>query len=172
MSAPGSSPPSPTTGRKRRWLVPLLVASLALNLVIVGAALSGRYWSKHDGRGGFHRSAELMPRSFFAGLERERREELAAVFRARKPEFRDERRALRAAAAALADALEREPFDAQQAQSAINEHAGRSRQLIDLGAAIADNLVEALTPEERRALAEAIRQRLEEDRRRRQRYSR
>ena len=171
MSPPGRGPLKPAASGARRWLMPLLVISLAFNLVIVGAALSGRFWPMHDEQGGRHRSVDLLPRSFFGDLDDERREELAAVFRARKPEFRDERRALREAASALADALERDPFDAQQAQSAIVEHAGRSRRLIDLGATIAADLVEALTPEERRALAQAIRQRLEQDRQRRERRS-
>jgi len=172
MTAPDSGPPAPTSSRsRRRWLVPLLVASIAINLVIAGAALSGRFWP-HGERGGLHRSADLMPRSFFAELDRQRRDEVVEVFRAKKPEFREERRVLREAAAALADALEREPYDPNLAQSAIAQHTGKSHQLIDLGATVAGDLVEALTPEERRALAAAIRHRLEEDRVRRERHER
>ena len=166
-----SAPPSSSRGR-RRWLVPLLVASLAVNLVIVGAALSGRFWPHHGERGGSHRSADLMPRAFFAELDRQRRDELATIFRARKLEFREERRALSAAAAAFADALAREPYDVPSAQSAIAEHTAKSHKLIDLGATVAGELTEALAPEERRALAAAIRQRLEEDRQRRERHER
>jgi Spy/CpxP family protein refolding chaperone len=168
MSAPDSGSPSP----RRRWLVPLLVASVAVNLVIAGAALSGQVWPNHDARKSSHRSADLMPRSFFRALDDARREELVEVFRARKTEWREERGALGDAAAALADALEREPFDAPQAQSAIADHAARSHQLVDLGAAVAADLVEALTPSERRDLAHAIRQRIEEDRQRRARRDR
>jgi Spy/CpxP family protein refolding chaperone len=170
MSGTDSGSPPP---RRRRWLVPLLVASVAVNLVIVGAAVSGQVWPDHDdGRKSSHRSADLMPRSFFRALDEERREELVEVFRARKTEWREERRALGDAAAALADALEGEPFEAPQAQSAIADHAARSHQLVDLGAAVATDLVEALTPEERRDLAQAIRQRIEEDRHRRARRER
>ncbi|HUE46366.1 MAG TPA: periplasmic heavy metal sensor [Aestuariivirgaceae bacterium] len=169
MSAPDSGPPPL---RRRRWLVPLLVASVAVNLVIVGAAVSGQVWPDHDGGKSSHRSADLMPRSFFRALDDERREELVEVFRARKTEWREERGALSDAAAALADALEREPFKAPQAQSAIADHAARSHQLVDLGAAVAADLIEALTPEERRDLAQAIRQRIEEDRQRRARRER
>lgn len=169
MSAPDSGPPSP---RRRRWLVPLLVASVAINLVIVGAAVSGQVWPDHDGRKSSHRSADLMPRSFFRDLDDERREELVGVFRSRRSEWREERGALRDAAAALADALEREPFDVQLTHSAIADHAARSHQLVDLGAAVAADLVEALTPAERRDLARAIRDRVEEDRQRRARRER
>lgn len=168
MSAPDSGSPSP----RRRWLVPLLVVSVAVNLVIVGAAVSGQFWPDHGGRKSSHRSADLMPRSFFRGLDDERREELVEVFRARKTEWREERRALRDAATAFADALEREPFDAAQAQTAIADHAARSHQLVDLGAAVAADLVEALTPDERRDLAQAIRERLEQERQRRERRKR
>jgi len=169
MSTPESGFPPP---RHRRWLVPLLVASVAVNLIIVGAAFSGQFWPDHGGRKSSHRSADLMPRSFFRGLDDERREELVEVFRARKTEWREERRALRDAATALAEALEREPFDAAQAHSAISDHAARSHQLVDIGAAVAAELVEALTPAERRDLALAIRQRIEEDRQRRARRER
>lgn len=168
MSAPDSGSPSP----RRRWLVPLLVVSIAVNLVIVGAAVSGQFWPDHGGRKSSHRSADLMPRSFFRGLDDERREELVEVFRARKTEWREERRALRDAATAFADALERKPFDAAQAQTAIADHAARSHQLVDLGAAVAADLVEALTPDERRDLAQAIRERLEQERQRRERRKR
>jgi hypothetical protein len=162
--------PSPSPPR-RRWLVPLLVASVAVNLIIVGAAVSEQFWS-HGGRKSSHSAADLMPRSFFRGLDDERREELVEVFRTRKTEWREERRALSDAAAALADALEREPFETQPALSAIADHAAPSHRLVDLGAGAATDLVEALTPEERRDLAKAIRQRIEEDRQRRARRER
>lgn len=165
-SHPGS--PAPGSGR-RRWLVPMLVASLAFNLLIVGAVLSGQFWPHHGDRSGFQRSADLMPRSFFRELDRERGEELAEVFRERKPEFREQHDALRGAATALADALEREPYDPGLAQAAIAEHTGRSHRLVDLGSTVAGEIIEALTPEERRSLARAIRQHLEENR---QRYER
>ena len=171
MSAPDRGSPAPASSGARRWLMPMLVASLALNLVIVGAAFSGRFWPMHGEYGGRHRSADLLPRSFFGELDDERREVLAAVFRARKPEFREHRRGLGDAATDFADALEREPFDPRLTQSAVSEHADRSRQLIDLGATVAADLAEALTPEERRTLAQAIRHRLEQDRQRRERRS-
>jgi hypothetical protein len=172
MSAPDQGPPQSAAGRTRRWLMPLLVASLAFNLVIVGIGVSGQFWPGHHEPRSSHSSADLMPRAFFRGLDDQRRDELVEVFRARKTEWREERRALRDAAAALADALEREPFDPQLAQSAIADHAGRSHRLIDIGAAVAGDLVGNLTPEERRDLAQAIRHRLEEDRQRRKRRSR
>lgn len=173
MSAADSAPPAPPSSRsRRRWLVPLLVASIAVNLVVVGAGFSGWFWPHHGERGGMHRSADLMPRSFFAELDRERRDELAEVFRVRRSEYRGQRRALRDAAAAFADALEREPYDPLLAQSAIAEHAARSDRLVDLGAAITGELLETLTSEERRELAEAVRDRLAQDRERRERRSR
>ena len=172
MSEPRPDPPATTTGRGRRWLAPLLVASLAFNLVIVGAALSGHFWPGHSEHGRNQRSGDLVPRQFFHDLDEERREQLAAVFRVKRPEFRQEYRARNAAAAALADALEREPFDRQATQSAIAEHTLRSHGLVDLGAGVAGEMIEALTAEERRALAEAIRNRLEQDRLRRARRKR
>ena len=171
MSAPDQGPPQPAAGRTR-WLMPLLVASLAFNLVIVGIGVSGQFWPGHHERRSSHSSADLMPRSFFRELGDQRRDELVEVFRSRKTEWREERRSLRDAAAVLADALERELFDPQLAQLAIADHAGRSHRLIDIGAAAAEDLVGRLTAEERRDLAQAIRDRLEQDRQRRKRRSR
>lgn len=174
MSTPESgtpSPrPSPPAGRTRRWLVPLLVVSVAFNLVVIGVALAGQIWQDHA-RSGDHRSMHLLPRQFFHELDRDRRGELREVFRTRKDEYRAERRALGEAASAFADALEAEPFDLAQAQSAITEHASRTHRLVDLGAAAAGDIVATLTAEERRALAEAIRHRLEQARQRRERRS-
>ena len=173
MSASDPGSPAPTSGRaRRRWLVPLLVASLGFNLVVIGTALSGWVWPHDRDHRGMHRSTDLLPRSFFRELDRERRNELTEVFRARRMDFREQRQALREAAAEFADAVEREPYDAQSVQSAITEHAERGRQLVDLGATVAGELVETLTPEERQTLARIIRQRLEEDRERRDRRER
>jgi uncharacterized membrane protein len=171
MSVPDPDPPSPTTSRKRRWMAPLLVASLAMNLVVAGAAVSGFFWGTH-GESGFHRSSDLLPRSFFRSLDDERREELRAAFRPRKPEFREERSGLRDAAEALAEALDEEPFDPKLAQAAIEDHARRSHRLIDFVADFAGDLIQSLTPEERSALADAIRRRVEADRERSARHAR
>jgi Spy/CpxP family protein refolding chaperone len=140
--------------------------------VIVGAAVSGQLWPGHGERKDVHRSADLMPRSFFRELDDARRSKLVEVFRARKPQYREERGALREAAVAFADALEREPFDARLAQAAIDEHRSRSHRLIDLGATAAADLVGSLTAEERRQLAQTIRHRLDEARQRRERRAR
>jgi Spy/CpxP family protein refolding chaperone len=153
----------------RLWLALLLVASLAFNLVIIGAALAERIWSEPRERVGIHRSAHLLPRQFFVDLDPQRRDELTEVFRVKRLEFREERQALRGAASAFADALEHQPYDPIAAQSAIAEHASRSHRLIDLGVTVAEDLVEALTPEERQILAQTIRHRLEERRSRRSR---
>lgn len=169
MTAPETGPSTPPSSGIRYWLALVLVASLSVNLLIIGAALAERIWSEPHERGGSQRSFHLLPRAFFAELDRQRRDELKAVFQARRPEYRDQRRALGDAASAFADALERQPYDPGAAQAAIAEHASTSHRLADIGAAVAEDLVEALTPEERQALAEAIRNRIEERRSRRSR---
>ena len=158
------TPPAARTGASpsagsRRWLVVLLVASLGFNLFVIGAAVAERVWPERAESIRTPRVTELLPRNFFMGLGRERRDELKVVFQERRQTFRDERRALREAAQRVADALAREPYDPELARRAISEYGSATQKLVDLGLGVAQDLVERLTPEERRQLAEHIRKR-------------
>lgn len=143
----------------RRWLLGLLVASLAFNLFVIGAAVAERLWPERAESMRTPRVTELLPRNFFVGLDRERRDELKVVFQERRQTFRDERRALREAAQHVADALGQEPYDSELVRRAITEYGDANRKLVDLGLAVTQDLVERLTPEERRELADHIRKR-------------
>lgn len=163
MSQPGTAPTTgmPPAKRPRRWLLVLLLASLAFNLVIVGAAVAERFWPQASERASAPRSTDLLPYRFFAELDRQRRAELRAVFRAHRAAFHEERQELRQAARAVAAALGETPYDPEKVRSAIAEHVSRSHKLVDLAGTVAGEVIDKLTPDERRLLADRIRERAE-----------
>jgi uncharacterized membrane protein len=138
----------------------LLVISLALNLLVAGALLSG-YFRSHRAseRMSGPSYTEILPRRFIHELGEERRRELSEVLGKYRKTFRDDRRALREAAMAAAGALDAEPFDPAKARTAIEAYGERSRGLVNLGLKAANDVIDRLKPEERKALAEQIRTR-------------
>lgn len=141
----------------RRWMATALFASLALNLVVVGAT-AGFLW-RHSGQGpGAHR---LPPNllSYTAMLPAERQKELSARVEAQRANVRPLRRQLRAARDEVANVLAAQPFDKQrlevvQAQLLVADQKAREA-VHRLYAEIAANM----TPEERRGFAKYRQQR-------------
>lgn len=166
-SATAPTTGSPPATRTRRWLPVLLLASLAFNLVVIGAAVAERFWTQPTERASAPRSTDLLPYRFFTELDRQRRAELRAEFRAHRAAFRHERNELRRAARAVAAALDETPYDPQKVRSAIAEHVSRSHRLVDLTGAVAGEMIDKLTPDERRLLASHIRERAEPRQRKR-----
>jgi uncharacterized membrane protein len=131
----------------RPWAKYLLIASLALNLLVVGALASAAFRGRHmsGGQGGTNIFG------FMDQLAKERREALAVKARELRPQLRDLREQSRAAARERADALLAEPFDRQRyinAQTRQIETDGKLRVLMrDAVAEIAGTM----TLEERQA---------------------
>jgi hypothetical protein len=138
-------------GRGSRWLMPVLVASLALNLVVLGATGS-LLW-----RGAFERQEPPLGRrvvpsvlGYAVTLPPERVKELEQLTKEEWERVRPLRRALVEARDASNKALTAEPFDrarflAAQAQLAETDRASREAAF-KLHNAVALHL----TPEERR----------------------
>ncbi len=158
MSEAGVNPaPKP---KPMRWVVPLLVVSLAANLLVAGILVAGYFRPPPGERMGSPSSfSQILPRSFMRELPEARKVEVRAVFAKHRDAYREDKRALRDSALAVADSLAREPFDLARAQSAIETYGARSRELVDLGMTVASEVVDKLAPEERKALAERIRNR-------------
>jgi Spy/CpxP family protein refolding chaperone len=90
--------------------------------------------------------------------------ELLGVFREMGPAFRDGRRAAREEMASLATALEAQPYDAARVEAVVGSFSTRSSSLVATGGQTALKLIAMLTPEERKLLAQHIRQRSERGR--------
>ena len=160
MSDDGTNPKSrywPAQGS--RWWSALLIASLAINL-FVGGAVATRIL-RHDGPERFIGASytQLIPRRFFAEIDRERRRALLDILKQYRKDFRADREGSEAAAAKLADALLIEPYDVEKVKLVVNEFAGQTGKLAARGGDAALDMIALLTPEERRILAGTIRDR-------------
>ena len=142
-----------------RWWSALLIASLALNL-FVGGAVATRIL-RHDGPERFVGASytQLIPRRFFAEIDRERRRALLDILKQYRKDFRADREGTEAAAAKLADALLIEPYDVEKVKLVVNEFASQTGKLAARGGDAALDMIALLTPEERKILAQAIRDR-------------
>ena len=145
-----------------RWLVPLLVVSLAANLLI-GAAVATR----HFYMGGLHgpdRMAgasytQLIPRRFFAEVPRDRKRVFLDILKNYRDEFRNEREASNQVAAKLSDVIDSPTYDPEKARQVVNEFANQNAKLAQRGGAAVLDILAVLTPEERQLLAKVVRER-------------
>jgi uncharacterized membrane protein len=136
-----------------RWLMPVLVGSLALNLIVIGAAGS-LIWRSHLG-GNEAMSGRVIPSvlGYAATLPPERISALEEQTKEERQKVRPVRRALVEAREEWAKVLSAEPFDRQRllaAQARLVEVDEKSRDAaFKLHLAIGIHL----TPEERRGFA-------------------
>lgn len=137
----------------RRWLKLALIASVALNLLFIGAGVTRYFMPGGPERMAMSSQMQLFPRKFFSELERPRRTELLRVFRGYDPAFRAGRAAARDQIKALAAALDAEPYDAAKVQAAVEGFTARSESLAASGGEAALTLIGKLNADERKLLA-------------------
>ena len=142
-----------------RWWSALLIASLALNLCIAGA-IATRFYT-HGGPQRFIGASytQLIPRGFFAEMPSDRRRVLLDILRQYRKDFHADRQGTESVAAKLADALVTEPYDVEKVKLVVSEFAGQSGKLAARGGDAALDIIGRLSPDERKILAEAIRDR-------------
>ena len=150
--------------RRFPWLKAALIASLAVNLLFVGAGVARFMVQEPPERVAGLSQVQLIPRKFFGELDQARKAELLGVFREMGPAFREGRRAAREEIAVLASALDAEPYDPSRVEAAIDSFSDRSGKLVTAGGLTALKLITMLTPAERKLLAKHIRQRADRGR--------
>jgi Spy/CpxP family protein refolding chaperone len=149
----------PIASRRWNWLKIALVASLALN-VLIGAAIATRYARGPDGgRFAMPGNAQLVPRAFLSELTRERRREITQVLNRYRRELRGERDAARGLTLKIADALSAEPYSPEAVKVAVAEFSAQGAKLSSGGGDAALEILGMLTPDERKQLANAMRER-------------
>lgn len=155
---PAANATPPPAGIKRWWRV-VLVASLALNCLMIGAVASR--WYTHDRMERFTGASytQLLPRRFMADLPAERRKELMAVLGGHRKDFSSGRSLVRKAAMSISDALEREPYDPKLVDEAIAAFNGEAFGLFEKGGSVAREVLSRLAPDERKLLAKRLRER-------------
>jgi uncharacterized membrane protein len=156
MSDPSAYAPAPV--RRWPWLAILLIASLALNL-LVGGAIAARFMFPERVERLTGAVTQILPRRFLADLPRERRKELMAVIRSYRGAFQDGRTKLREAALGLADTLDADPYDTAKTASAVATIEQAGQAMLTDGAKLANDLIGRLSPEERKSLAQRLRDR-------------
>jgi uncharacterized membrane protein len=145
----------------------LLIASLAVNLLIAGAAGMRYFYPERLERWSGASFTQLLPRRFLSDLPDDRRREFLDLLKSRREVFRQSRSGMRDAALRFAEALERNPYDEGQATQAIQDFTKLSTEMVDSGTLVTVQIVQKLTPEERLKLAQQVRDRVERMRGRR-----
>lgn len=148
--------PKPGPGR---WLKLALVLSLAANLLVVGlvagVGLSRLHHRPHPHPPG----GELIDYGPYArALSPEGRERLRAAFRAKRPEFRVNREALRAGFRELLAALRATPYDPARVAAALRAQQGRVEAQTALVRGLLLEHLAGLSDAERAAFADRLEQ--------------
>ncbi len=118
---------NPQAPPKRRWLMPLFLVSMALNLLIVGIAAGWMFSAKGPSKGerisGPSRS--LIGEPFVRALSKEDRESLIKSIRSNQDRLRENRKALKTRFESFLIAVTADPFDAD----AVRELLGAQRSV-------------------------------------------
>jgi uncharacterized membrane protein len=139
-----------TKGRPQRWLYPLLMVSLAANLLIVGAVAGGLWRFRHHGFMGMAAQHGLM--GFVRQLPSDRQAAVGKDLGLEKEKLRPIRQEMREAWSATNAAIGAEPFDKDKLKASAAKSAEANARM---QAAIANTIVELadkLTPNERKLL--------------------
>ena len=150
---PPSAAPLGTTGSKRLKIA--LVASLAVNLLVLGAVAGSMYmFGRHPPRHGMGPAEDFGLMGLTRTLPEERRKELRKELREDRAELKPLVNDLRAARRDAADKLAAEPFDRAALERAIAAAAEKERTLRQSAVATFLGHADKLTLEERQKLAE------------------
>jgi len=174
-----------TTTGGRRWLLPLLIVSLSLNMIVLGAAgamLYHHFSSGHEGmvhaRGGGEPADVRLGRPGLllrAGwrtmrkLPRQRRRELRQVIMAHRPAIRESMREVGMLRRELARILEKQPLDTAAMNNTIKRlslaEARARASIIKMN----EDFISAMSDKERKLFARQIRKAAERRWRRKRR---
>jgi uncharacterized membrane protein len=136
-----------------------LLASLMLNLAIAGL-VGGMFLRGSEMRGvGAAHYGQFVPREFFGSLARDRRHELASIFRDSKPDFEKLRHASDDQALKLAAELSSPSYDATKVNALIDSFTTGPDSVAAKGGGVLKDFYAKLSSEERISLAKEIMQR-------------
>lgn len=152
VSNPDTEPPA--TGSRR--LKYALIASLALNLLVLGAVAGTMYgFSKHGPpRPGHMRGEDFGLMSLSRELPEERRKEFRKQLRDDRAKLKPMMEDIRVSRRAAADLLAAQPFDRAALERAIATVAEKERAFRQAAVTAFLGHAEQLTPDERRMLAD------------------
>jgi uncharacterized membrane protein len=140
------------------WRVCLL-ASLMVNLVIAGM-LASLFLRNPMDRPDAASYGMIVPRKFFADINRERRHELGAAFRAARPDFERLRLESDDLAGQVASELVNPAYDGNKVSALIDSFTTGPESIAAHSATVLKDFFVKLTPDERKLLANDIQERL------------
>ncbi len=148
-AAGAAAPQSP----KERRLKLMLIASLAFNLLVVGAVAGAMILGPHGPR---HRSPpggdEYGLMGFTRALSADRKGPIRKAIREQRETFKPLREAVDEARSQAAEVLVQEPFSTDKLKEAFDKINDADVKLKSAGQAMLLSTAETLTPDERRAL--------------------
>jgi hypothetical protein len=142
---------------RSRWWTLLLGASLMLNLLIGGIVLGNRFG--HGERFVGANMVQLLPRQFLRELPRDRRRELLEEVRQSAGNAREVRQIYATRALQLADVLEQSDPKPTDIAAALDGFSADSQAIVARSATAVRDTIAKLTPDERKTLATALRNR-------------
>lgn len=157
-SNPSITPP-PVAGAGSGLMRFALIASLALNLGIVGM-VGGAMFRNGGPPHGASMVRDVGFGAFTEALSKEDRATLRRAFLAGAPEFRDGRRDMRADFMDLLRQLRAEPFEAEQLRAVLDRQSARNAERLALGQTLIFELLVAMPPEARQDFADRLEQSL------------
>lgn len=144
---------------RSRWWTAVLGVSLMLNLMIGGIVAGARFG---EGRGDRMTGAsyvQLIPRKFFRDISSDRRNALMQIVRDNRDELRNLREASEGSGLKLADVLDDQNFSIDEVRKTVAAFSTGTESLAARGGEVVVKIVNQLTPDERKFLAAAIRDR-------------
>jgi uncharacterized membrane protein len=142
-------PPPPASRQLPRWAKITLIASLAVNLLLIGSIVGHRLAIRQGPFASVFRAADDFT-VFARKLPSERRQALRAIFDKHREEFRPNFLAIQEARKGLAAALSAEPFDKEKFIAALTTLQEAEAKARAARRAMTAEMAAALTPEERR----------------------
>jgi uncharacterized membrane protein len=143
---------------RRRWLMPALLMSLALNLLIVGIvvgfAISPNSPRNIDRVGGNTRS--MIGKPFVRALPHEERQALIKAIRAESGRLRENRNALRERFEALLVSLRADPFEPEAVARLLQEQRSVAVRRQKIGEELLIGRLAAMSPDQRTAYADRL----------------
>lgn len=161
MSDQTPNTPSSAPRKPRRWMRLVLVASLTLNLLvlglIVGAKASGHYGKNFDHRGperGAIRDLGFGP--IAKALDRKDRRDIGRAFRKEGGSFKENRAVLERDFDAMLQILHQDTFDATAFEATMAQQADRLRQRGESLRKLVVEQISTMTTEDRKAFADRL----------------
>jgi uncharacterized membrane protein len=144
---------------RSKWWAALLGLSLMANLLVGGVLLGGIFGKHRMERLAGVSYVQLIPRNFFRDLPSERRQQLMQIVRDNRDALRELRETSEASSLKLADVLEQPTFSIDEVQKTVSAFTTGTESLAAKGGDVVVKIVSQLTPEERKMLAQSIRDR-------------